>query len=768
MKTKLILIVCCFPILCSGQNINIIGRIVTRVDNLIEPIGFATVTLMKNDSTIIAGAACDGDGNFLVSKIQKGDYILSVSFMGYKSLKIELKNITGLINLNDIEITQSSILLEEVTVSASGIITKLDRKIIFPSQAQIKKSSDGVELLRNLHLNGIDIKRSDNSISGARGGSVKLRINGANADIKEILAIDPKYVVRVEYHDEPSLRYGNAEAVVDYIVRRQESGGAVMMYANNSPTNEWGEEYISTKFNHKKSEWLFMYGFNYRGFEAYQNNKEIFNFLDGNSLTRIEEGYSGTFRSREHSLRTSYSLLEPEKYLFLVTLNYNKYSKPKNNLTSFLYSEGNKDDGVQMLDLGKSQTQTPSINLYYQYNLKKDQLLVFDVVGTYLDIESKRNYTETQNGVKLTDIVSNITGKKYSIIGEGIYEKIFKPGRLSIGVKHSQNFSKNEYDGSIDAKTDMQQSYTNFYTEWLGKMNRFMYGIGVGGGYTKIKQESINHDDLQFTPTLRLGYQFNDNVELRYRGEIMLQSPSLGDLNDVMQAIDSLQIRRGNPNLYPYKSYLNRITFSFNKKKLRLNIDVSDHYSINPIMEGTFQEGSKFIHMMDNQRSWHNIRTTANIAFSLKNLYIYTRGGLNWIDSKGQNYRHVLQNWFISSGIDGSWKNWSAFGEIKTGTKNLVGETISEGENTAAVGLGYRWNNLYLNSYMLCNIGSWTNAYTDLNQYASSQKHYYLPESNTFLVIKASWSFEFGRRYKSGNKKVSNSDNDTGIINVKK
>ena len=54
-------------------------------------------------------------------------------------------------------------------------------------------------------------------------------------------------------------------------------------------------------------------------------------------------------------------------------------------------------------------------------------------------------YQEWKNDILLSDILSNVDGDKYSIIGEGIYERQFEAGRLGGGLKHTQSWTDNTY-----------------------------------------------------------------------------------------------------------------------------------------------------------------------------------------------------------------------------------------------------------------------------------------------------------------------------------
>ncbi len=257
----------CVPCLLFAQNVTVSGRVIEAENAKKKGIPFANIALFSQDFVLITGVSSNEEGYFIIKTIKPANYRMNISFIGYRpvDLFLSLDTDKSTMDVGNVELLVRSQLLNEVVVTGSNIINKLDRKIIFPTQKQIEKSDDGIELLRNLRLNGIEVKRSDNSVTGIRGGSVSLRINGANATINEIVSIRPKDIIRIEYLQEPSLRYGEVEAVVNYIVKRRESGGAFMLSANNGVTTQWGEDMLSLKLNHKKSEFQFMYFYTYKG-----------------------------------------------------------------------------------------------------------------------------------------------------------------------------------------------------------------------------------------------------------------------------------------------------------------------------------------------------------------------------------------------------------------------------------------------------------------------------------------------------------------------
>jgi len=766
-KGYLLLGLLILPFWGFAQQIEVKGCIVEESGNALTPVSYVNIALMGNDSTLVKGEVSDEKGNFSMKGIKNGDYILSASFVGYEKVFVELKNLSNSIDLGNIRILPSSVSLNEVTVSASQYVNQIDRKIIFPDDQQIKKAANGMDLLRNLQLSGLDINRMDNTIKGARGGRAEIRINGKKVNEKEILAISPADVIRIEYHDEPSLRYEGSEVVIDYILRRRETGGSVMLYGQKGMPGDKTDAYSVIKLNYKKSEFSISGGVNHTNYDdTYRTNREVFNFQDSKHITRIEEGLPERKRNDVSSIMAGYSFLEPDKHHLSVNIGYNQYN-PVNKSKGFLYKEGDENSKILLTDYNRANNKQPFANLYYQLNLKNRQMLVFDALAGYYNTDIRRNYEETRQEETLTKIASYIRGKRFTLIGEGFYEKSFEAGRFNIGAKHTQIFQKNRYTGNTVSKTDIDQGITYFYAEWMGRIKKFSYSAGIGGTHIHIRQEETKSDDLRFTPTLRLAYQFNNQIQIRYTGQVGTQAPGTGYMDPTEQAIDSLRFQRGNPHLKSVSYFVNTLTLSYDTKPFSANLQVYDHYTLDPIMESIFEKDGKFIQMMENHKGLHQVTTTGYAKVSLLNgnLNMNVRGGLNWIKSWGDKYDHILDNWFISGGIDYTWKKWNPFWNISSRRNNLSGETIHYSEQSSYFGVRYKLKNLWMSAFYKYSIG-WDSGRDNLNKFASAHVRNYSPDSKNMFLIDFVLNLNFGRKYGSKQKRVSNSGGGSGTMNI--
>ncbi len=748
-----------------AQEYQLKGRIVSPGS---VPVEYANVILRDNDSVFISGGITDQRGRFQMDNIRNGNYNLQISSIGFETRSMNLADFNKNTDLGNVIIDSASIALDEVTITASHIINQPDKKIVLPTSAQIKASHNGLSLLQQLQLSRIYVDQMQRKISVSGGETVQLRINGVEVSVDEVNALRPEEILRIEHHDDPGLRYNGADAVIDFITRRKESGGHITVDTQNSPHVWFGNNFLNAKVNYKKSEFAALYSGGYRSMSTmWRENSETFNFADGSSLTRVEDGTPDKWANNWNYMHLNYNYQEPEKYFFNATLRANVNGMPRMNYKSNLYPVGHPENGVQMTDRSRTRDIIPSLDLYYQRTLKNNQTVILNLVGTYISSENDRAYMEKKENEILTDIITNVEGDKYSVIAEGIYEKGFKNSKLSAGLKHTQSISDNEYTGNTIAHTKMKQSDTYAYAEFQQKINKFNYAVGMGVSRAWFKQSGEGYTNYNLRPTVRLTYNITDNMFLRYRGVVYSNSPSLSDLSETQQLIDTLQIRRGNPNLKPVRSIDNHLTYNMRHGILSTNLQVMHSYQHKPIMEEVLRENNKFVRMVDNQKSWQRMATELEIKVGpIKDiLTISFTNGLRYFDSKGNNYHHTHTNWYYRIDVMANYKNFSANFQMQNHMNNLYGETLFHNENFHILGINYRHKNLTV-GVMTLNpfVDNWKSGWENVGAYTPSKNWHYMKESSRLFAVKVAYNFSFGRKYQSASKRLNNEDTQSGVM----
>ncbi len=738
-----------------------------------EAVEYVNVVLQTSDSTFIKGTTTNGKGSFLLDKLHPGDYVLVLSNVGYTTHYLSLNGVKRNVDLGEILLEDAAVAMEGVTVSASAQISHSDRKLLFPSERQMKVSTNGVNLLQQMMLPRIQVNPLKNEIGVLGGGELQLRINGAKAEIDEIKSLLPTDIIRIEYHDNPGLRYGNAEVVLDYIVRRPDAGGSFGLDLSQGMNAMWGEYNVFGKVNYKKSEWGVSYHMGPRDFYGmWRNNEEEFHLADGTTLHRIEEGEPGHASLFMNDLSLNYSLQQTQNSLFSATFRLRSRSQPHWDYQGVLINVANPAEKVDMIDRTKNSSTRPSLDLYYQHTFSKKQLLILNVVGTYNREKSRRLYEESLQDEVLTGVHNDVRGNKYSLIGEAIYEKQFSKGSaLSFGVRHTQSFVNNEYRNGRDYETDMDQGDTYLYTEYRGKVKKLDYrlGVGVTRSYNKEGGDKESYEDYSFNPRIMVHYALPGNSFIRWKANISNVSPSLGNLDAVEQVVDSLQLRRGNPNLKSYLRYHTELSYEYQKGLFYGSLWGAYDYQPDAIMEEKYQEGDKIVQTWDNQKDWQKLsgRVILRVGPIKDRLQLSFTGGVNHYMSHGNTYSHTYSNWYCDAQASFNYKQYSFYWQFNTNWNNFWGETLSGGENNQILGVNYTHKTLRVG------IGAF-NPFTNYkqnkvltenwNEYASYKKVNYIKESSRLFVVTASYNFSFGRKFKAGKQRVVNSDNDSGVM----
>lgn len=776
MKKKLFLLLLCLPAcIAQAQTLSIKGHV---TDASQQAIPAANISLWTTDSTLVTGVTSDAQGKFALGKIRQGNYRLSVSFIGYQTENI-LVVLNKSLDLGDVSLQEDAVSLGEVTVSASNVLQRVDRQIILPSESQLKRSFGAYDLLDNLGIARLQVDKFTNSMSISGGGAVQTRVNGIKVTDKELAAVRAKDVLRVEFIEDPGKRYGDEElgAVVNIILRQRETGGVVNFQLSDSPHTLWGENFLAAKFNYKNSEWgLDVFNKNGR-YHSRLESHETFN-LGNRTVDRIKAGMEdeSTTLNLINNLNLTYNLTKPDKYVFNAIFRNNINNVPYQNELDKMWAVGS-EEYIYSYSRNHSTSYSPALDLYFQYTLPRRQSIQLNVIGTLIQSTNNRKYQEYKKANDpLADIETLVDGDKHSIIGEAIYEKDFKRVKLNGGARHYQMRTENEYRGSNPTTSKMDQAQTSAFFEVQGKVKDFSYAGSVGMTRAWFKEGNESHTYYTFTPTVRLSYNLNKWGFLRYRFNISPAIPSLGSLTDVEQAIDTIQIVRGNPLLTTYQQFMNSLSYSFSRKKFNANLSVRHQYYDNPIMESIFVENGKLILMDENQKSYQSLNGELMVGingatlFGLKDfLTLYASVGCTRTWSEGVNYNHTYNDFYYSVMAQLQYKNFSIGGQFRKIQNYLMGETIKKSENQTVLMAMYTKQNFQAGLGMMF---PFTNNYKvgkeRISRIAPFHSETFVRETGQMLVLRVGYTFEFGRKHKGGDKRLNNSDTDSGIINMQR
>ena len=766
--------------LCAQNKVN--GCVIDRTDNS-KLIG-VNVTL-SNDSGQVAGTTTDNNGKFTLNA-EKGDYILELSYIGYETIRMAL-TVNENTHIGDILMQEGATELGEVVVESQAIIQKVDRQILLPSKEQMQASSDGVSLLQNMQIPRIVISPIDNSVKTLSDESVQLRINGVEASTSDVKAINPKDIIRIEYHDQPGVRYNGAAAVVDYIVKHRDTGGSLMLAGTNGLTLPGiGNYYLAGKVHFGKSSLQAVA--TYAPYDIYwtRTNNETYHFSTG-KIENNEVGEPTRYKTYPVNVSLNYNWTNGDKNMLNIRLRDNMAYTPygPSDRDSRLYQP---TDSFEIHDHDKSSSQSPSLDIYYQHNLPHKQHLYFDVVGTYINTHSDRRFLQTplfgSVSTDTTDVISRVRGDKWSLIGEAIYEKEWENIMFTVGARHNQQWVENRYASAINEQmvndqmvnVSMTTAETYAFAEMWHRVDKFSYVVGVGVMHTLIDQAGQKQSTWIARPQLTMSYDFGKGWFWKYKGYVSGYQPSLSQLSDITQQIDKYQMRRGNPNLKSVMYVSNEMELSWQSKHVNLNLWANYSYDHKPIMEETFEEiidGSPYaIRMYENQRGYHKLNVSPSVQVKLfdNKLMFNVTPFVKYMVSQGNNYNHEHVNYGVRGGIFYLLKGWRFFADVVTAQHNLWGETLTLGELTHDIGINYNSEHFGF-GIMMVNPFSPHGSRTvtkDLSALAPTANTAVMQNYRQVLMLNFNVNLDFGTKHNEGWQRLNNEDTESGILSCAK
>ena len=185
------------------------------VDEFNQPVQYATATLISpKTKQIVKGEISDQNGEFVINKVGRGEYVLSVSMVGYQRFESDSMLVDG---RNDV--IEKKIVLNEQTeeLKAVEVVARRDfieqdvDKMVINPEASITAASENVyDILRKLP--GVTIDNNDNiSLKGMQG--VKVLIDDkptyvSSTQLASLLkSMQGKNVDKIEIIENPSARY---------------------------------------------------------------------------------------------------------------------------------------------------------------------------------------------------------------------------------------------------------------------------------------------------------------------------------------------------------------------------------------------------------------------------------------------------------------------------------------------------------------------------------------------------------------------------------
>ena len=749
----------------------ITGRI---LDTSSTPVPFANIYLtpITDTSLIICGTLSDIKGNYKLVVKQKGKFLLNVSCVGFKS-----KRDTVVISKNEkrnIYLSPSNIILKEVSVTASSLKKEVNKKTFYITDKMKEKVSSSLEMLTIIPE--LDLNTLSNKITTGKNGKVKILINGIEASEEDLLAINSKNILKIEYYDIIPARYlnSNIKAVVNVVTKNSLNGLSGLVDAKGAVSTGFSDDLFNLSYVYNKTKITLNYFFSYRNYLDRRVDEILAYNLNNIKYKKKKIGQPSRFGYTLNNINMEFTHKKDSNYLMQFEIKpFFLNSKSEVNQI-FIYSVNDSSINGYSKYFQQYNTFQPKVDFYFEKNIKKNQKIISDIFYSYFS--SKYNYKINEMGDDTTimNIFTLNNAEKHSIIGEEIFETMFWNGIGHLGIKHFQSFSvQNIQNTSVSQKNKNVNTQTNIYADYNKKINKFSVFTRLGASYATYSESSNTFDFLSVIPALTLSYSISDNSQIRLDASQNPVIPSLSQLSKTNIPIDNHIIYTGNSNLKPYLYRMVDLSYSLQNKKIYIAPDLTYKYAKHPYDLLFIKDKAQHLYI----KTYNNIDFFDEINLGLSATYRpFKKGFIDFSlyselyrqQNKIANVLNTNDDFYLKVSVNSYYKKFSLKVSYHSDYDMLYGNYINTSDPYSNLELSYKNKNLLLGIsiyYLLYD--AWYSSDKTVSSAMVYDKHKVsIYDNGNMIVFHLRYDFSVGNKGFDTYKQIENNDNDSGILQL--
>ena len=599
----------------------------------------ASVQLNQLGGTNKFPKVTDKNGEFFFTDLPYGFYSISISSIGYTSIRIDSINVRAErsdFNLADIKLSNNSKELESVVVYAEKpLIQSKDGNITFnASESATAAGSNASELLNNVPL----VSKDPNGKILVRGKEPKILIDDKPVELnlqqlQDMLESLPgSSIEKIEVMTNPPPQFANEQGGIINITTRK---GRVGMGGRISfSTGTRGEGNMNGNFNYRKNKFAInvIAGTGYNRFNGSGSSERTNIYKDSTNYFNTENEFLNKGFRPHLRVNIDYDISKYHLLNLEATYNQNDF----NNRNTTEYTNLDRFSEIYKLSertiRSKGDNYNPAFNLTYTKKGKKagEQFRIIAGANFSLNKSNRSFYQQyfnpdhTPNGTDSTQ--EQITDNKNNGYNIRIsYDKplIDKKSYLSIGGAYNRSNSNVDVDASylknpekvflpmelLSNHFKFHQDVTNMRAsvrQILGE--RFSITAGIAAEQTRINFDllkegrKVENNYWRFLPFANINKNWNDklNATLSYRKTI--RRPGINELNPTIDFSDPYNIRFGNYQLNPSIAHNFDLVLGRTKPKYFLNLGLGYNK-----VEDIFSQIRALLTDGKTQITWENI-----------------------------------------------------------------------------------------------------------------------------------------------------------------
>lgn len=743
----LMAICCCHTV---NAQVCIIGRIVDSEQ--IPIVGVNCVLLNLSDSTLITGSTSDLKGRFKLEAKEDKEYILQLSSVGYEKRSQICK--PG--NLGNIVLNEDAMLLDEVVVTPQILNTFGNKNQLILSETAMKVGNNALDAISSLSQFKTDI--SSDALVTVDNKSILVLIDGMRRSSRELKMLKADEIKNIQYYSNPPARYAheNIGAVIDVKTKKKVNKlYSLYLDTKNGITTGYGTDMLSMAYRDSLNMFTAAYFIDYRVL----NDNRMNNTYSYAGKTNEYRGLPGSYNGQYHIGQLAYQRYQG-KNLFNAKIEYRK-SPGKQEYEQELMGK-NDNPPINSRSL-QSDYSSVSADLYYMYMFNQNRNLSINILNTYYHSNSDNILTNKEGGYSFENHIDN---KSYSLIAEVLYGDKLWNGDFNLGAYYQYKNLDQKYNFTENSTVDTQKEYV--YADYSNAVGKFSYNIGLGlenNHYETATNEKFNY--WVFRPSLSLNMQNNKHSAIRLTASINSSIPNVGDLTNSIVTIDEHFYSQGNTALKPYYYYYTNLGYQYASDNGKFYIAPSVTYSYYPNknMPVLFTEGDDVILRITEINNVHNIGASLSLNYKPIN-WLVLRPFYNYEYTTYKTYNQAVKHDFHNAGISIQFlpKNWQIMWNGNLPMTLVDGDIYTRMGFNMTTSVLYKIKSMSVGMEYIYNPNP-SKVYADIKGFSYAEETRWNNFKN-LMSLKFTYYFSKGKSRNHAGKRISNSDKDSGLINI--
>lgn len=599
--------------------------------------------------------------------------------------------------------------------------------------------------------------------------NIKVLIDGVEASLPEIQSLSKEDVSKIDVYTTPPLRFiaQGIDAVIDIRLKSKIHGGNGAIELSQAFQSLAGNNSAALFYNYKQSRFMLLYSNVNKHYKKYRQS-EILNYnFEGKEYTKNKQGLNSKKYDDDNDIKLSYQINIPNSFLYNVkaglALNRNGYNAHQK--VSVL------DDEFLANNYFHSNYTKYILGNYIEKRFKNSSSIMGNINYQHYSTEYNSRYNEiSESSEALQNSHSQYTTGLNAVFSEIQYHLPTTPlGNFSLCAYETYKHSKyNNTSTSFYQETNI----AGFAALWHGsKQNiRWFLKMGVNWYHTASSTLDKAYNMALPSPMLNISwrpnYMFQISADYSYSGDV----PSIAQLSETNQWLDTKLVYHGNSTLKPYKTHSAGIRFVYNSKYINFALRGAFESSPDMICDMYTRTDDYMLQTLvnlDKYRIWssqidltikplgNNLLTFWNrvILSDLKgenNEYSWDGYRFQWMADLALNLKHFTFDVFYQ------YPGKIVEGQLERPRAECWSATVLYRPNTN-LSLGVEWFMPFGKSFK-------ESEHTVNAAPVYADTEYLIKDRVNMFSIKLSYNFSFGRNRNYAGPQFDNYDYDSGVL----